>query len=136
MTDYDVRTYEEIVAVFNDSNLEYYLTEYDLGNDFNNEVFIPLSKFYKNAGNPVTMFIDEDLEYLRQTLITDTKNFLLYKASYTYRTSYGTQALNCWKNYDYSDEESASMNREFNDLATSVWDSYCDLIKRFKRKLA
>ena len=61
--------------------------------------------------------------------------FLMYKATNTFPTRHGTQAIYTWENDDYDDKERAHINMEFNDLATAVWTAYKSFVKVCKRKL-
>lgn len=134
--EYDVELYNEILRIFSSPNLDYYLSEYDLGNDFKNEVFEPLYEFSWMMTKPTSIFIDPELESLKMDLIDKVEKFNLYKATNTFPTKFDTQALGCWKNYKYSYEESSKINSEFNDLATDIWESYSKFIIGCRRKLS
>lgn len=133
---YDIELFEKIHVIFIDRNLEYYLTDFDLGNDFDNEIFKPLWDFAYMMNNPSSVFIDTELESLKQILAKAVAQFNTYKATNTISTSLGTQALKCWKNKSYSYEDCRKMNREFNDLASEVWNAYSQLIIACRRNLA
>lgn len=133
---YDIELYEKIENLFSAPNLEYYLNDCDLGNDFENKIFQPLWEFSFMMNNPTSVFIDAELEHLKKVLVGKVDRFNTYKATNTFPTSFGTQALRCWKNEDYTYEESRRIINEFNDLASSVWDAYSQLIITCRRNLS
>lgn len=133
---YDIELFERIKDVFSSPNLEYYLTDYDLGNDFDNVIFEPLWDFLYIMKNPAYGFIDTELESLKQNLSKTVALFNTYKGMNTIPTSLGTQALKCWKNKSYSHEECREMANAFNDLASEVWNAYSQLIIACRRNLA
>ncbi|WP_297520259.1 HNH endonuclease signature motif containing protein [uncultured Clostridium sp.] len=130
----DEKIYEEVKDIFKTGNLEYYLTEVDLGNDFDNKEFRPLSELSNLARNPEYEFIDSDLRGAMNNLINVINKFLLYKGKNTFPTSLGTQAIKTWKNYKYTPEESMKINNKFNELADEVWANYCTFVRVFKSK--
>lgn len=132
---HDIELYNMIKAIFNSPNLKDYLSEYDLGNDFDNNVFTPLYELSLKENDVEFEFVDDEIEGYKLKLFQSIMRFLNYKAANTWPTDFGTQALGTWKNYDYTHEESRKIIREFNDLASGVWDTYSDLIRVCKRKL-
>lgn len=133
---YDVELYEEIVSIFSTTNLEYYLSDYDLGNDFDARVFDPLYEFLLMMDRPTSVFVDSTLESLRGDLISRVERFNLHLTFNTFPTKKGTQALDCWRNDRYSYDESLKLSKEFNDLASAVWISYSNLIIACRKKLS
>lgn len=85
---------------------------------------------------PTSVFIDYELESLKTDLANKVEKFNLYKATNTFPTKLGTQALGCWKNDRYSYDESSKMNSIFNDLATDICSSYSNLIIACRKKLS
>lgn len=127
--------YKEIKKLFKSPNLKYYLTEVDLGNDFDNEIFYPLNELMQHDNDPNYEFIDYEIEEYRKNLFAKVNEFLIYKAINTFPTDIGTQAIYTWKNYDYNSEERSNINMEFNNLATAIWDAYKAFINICKRNL-
>lgn len=132
---WDIETLEKIQREFNSKNLQYYLTEYDLSNDYHIEVFDPLNTLIWEKDNPRFSFVDSDLENCKIDLLNSIDNFIDFKCANTFPTKIGTQAIKTWKNYKYTDEEAFLINKEFNDLASDVWNNYCNLIKMYKEKI-
>lgn len=132
---YDTILYNNIRNTFSSSNLNYYLTEYDLGNDFDNSVFAPLMELEYRKNDPEYEFVDEEIETYKLNLLQSISNFLWYKSINTFPTNLGTQAIRTWKNDDYDYREKSRINQEFNDLASDIWQKYCELVKVCKRKL-
>ena len=64
---YDTILYKNIRNIFSSSNLNYYLTEYDLGNDFDNSVFAPLMELEYRKNDPEYEFVDEEIETYKLT---------------------------------------------------------------------
>lgn len=133
--DEDRRLYEEIKSIFKSPNLKDYLTEVDLGNDFDNSIFTPLNKLMYTNDDPDYEFVDCEIEEYRKRLMKAVNEFLNYKATNTLSTNLGTQAIYTWKNDDYDFQESSHINMKFNDLATAIWVAYKALISVCKRKL-
>lgn len=131
----DKKLYEEIKAIFKSPNLKYYLTEVDLGNDFDNSIFLPLNQLMFLSDDPDYEFVDYEIEDYRKKLFEAINEFLSYKAVNTFPTNLGTQAIYTWKNDDYNFQESIHINMEFNNLATAVWDAYKAFVSVAKRKL-
>lgn len=134
LKDCDKSLYEYIKNVFGSPNLKYYLTEVDLGNDFNNEIFNPLSELYYLSNDPNYSFVDNELDKAMNNLVNSISTFLSYKAINTFPTNFGTQAVQTCKNCDYTQQESMRIIREFNDLATDIWSNYCILVKMFRER--
>lgn len=132
---YDIELFEKIKNIFNSPNLEYYLTEYDLGNDFDNNIFSPLMELLYLKDNPEFKFVDKEIENYRIKLINIIYEFISYKAINTFPTEINTQAIKTWKNYKFSDKERQAINGKFNYLATSIWQKYCDLVQICRYKL-
>ena len=131
----DKKLYKEIKKVFKSPNLEYYLTEVNLGDDFDNSIFYPLNVLIQHNDDPDYEFLDNEIESYKKQLFTAIVEFLMYKATNTFPTRHGTQAIYTWENDDYDDKERAHINMEFNDLATAVWTAYKSFVKVCKRKL-
>lgn len=127
--------YQKIKELFQSPNLMYYLTEYDLGNDFDNRVFYPFHQLLSYNDDPDYEFVDYEIESYKRNLFDSVNSFLSYKATNTFPTNIGTQAIYTWKNDDYDFKESIHINIEFNNLATAVWDAYKAFISICKRKL-
>lgn len=132
---YDKTLYNKIRNIFSSPNLNYYLTEYDLGNDFDNHIFAPLMELEHIKNDPEYEFVDEEIEKYKLNLFRSVSNFLSYKSINTFPTNLGTQAIKTWKNYNYDYSEKSFINQEFNDLASDIWQKYCELVKVCKRKL-
>lgn len=131
----DIEIIEKIKKEFSSENLKYYLTEYDLGNDYNIEVFNPLNNLFWQNNDPNFSFIDIELEKYKNNLLASIDKFITFRCLNTFPTKLGTQAIKTWKNDNYTDEERSKINNEFNDLASNIWENYCSLIKVYKSKL-
>lgn len=132
---YDIELFERIKEMFNSPNLQYYLTEYDLSNDFDNRVFSPLTEFIYLKSNPEYRFVDEEIERYNILLTKSVEEFVGFKGVNTFVTKLGTQAIKTWRSNYYSYEESSSINNKFNNLATDIWRKYSDLVRICKYKL-
>lgn len=131
----DKELYQKIKGLFQSPNLQYYLTEVDLGNDFDNSIFYPLNELMQYNDDPDYEFVDCEIENYKKILFDAVDKFLSYKAVNTFPTDIGTQAIYTWKNDDYDFKESLHINMEFNDLATAIWDAYKAFVGICKRKL-
>lgn len=127
--------YQKIKEKFQSADLKAYLTEYDLGNDFRDQVFYPLNEIVQYSDDPDYEFVDYEIEEYKKKLFLAINNFLNYKAINTFATKLGTQAIYTWKNNDYDYEEKLRINMKFNNLATAVWNAYKEFIRVCKRKL-
>ncbi|MCI9978299.1 HNH endonuclease [Clostridioides difficile] len=131
----DKQLFEKIQAVFNAPNMQYYLVEVDLGNDFDNNVFEPLAELAFEKENPNFEFVDNELEMHKKNLIKSLDDFLFFKAFKTAPTHLGTQALISWKNENFTYEQSRELSMQFNNLATNLWNSYKELNRICRAKL-
>lgn len=127
VSSFDIQLFEKIRKIFNSPNLQYYLVDYDLGNDFENSVFNPLGELVFEKENPDFEFIDTELETYKKKLFNSLENFLAFKAIKTAPTHFGTQALISWKNDNFTFEQAQELSRQFNQLATDLWNSYKEL---------
>jgi hypothetical protein len=133
----DFQLYNEIKIMLSDTNLEYYLSDFDLGNSFNNDVFSSLNGFLYSSNKPEFEFIDEELEKLKGNLANSITRFLSFKAVNTFATDTGQQAIKCWhESRDFYDEEDRKSVAEFNGLADEVWNDYCYFVKECRRRFA
>jgi hypothetical protein len=132
----DVDLFNEIKNMFDNRNLEYYLSEYDLGGDFDNTIFSNLNEFYYSCSRPEFEFIDEELEKLKGNLYQSVNDFLSFKAINTFSTNIGTQAIRSWHDKDIYDDEDNKLVKQFNDLASDLWDKYKVLVKECRKKFA
>ncbi|MCH5138165.1 HNH endonuclease [Clostridiaceae bacterium UIB06] len=131
----DIDLYRKIKNVFDDQNLQYYLREYDLGNDFDNNVFNGLNTLYYLVDNPNFEFLDSEIEKLKRILMSNIAHFISYKATNTFITKHGTKALKVWFTEDgWTYEEQLQMSNAFNKLANDIWNSYCNLVEICRRK--
>lgn len=131
----DKLLYKKIKGLFESPNLQYYLTEFDLGNDFDNRIFYPLNQLMQYNDDPDYEFVDYEIEMYKKSLFDAVNVFLNYKAINTFPTNIGTQAIYTWKNDRYDFEECLRINMEFNNLATEIWEAYKVFIRICKRKL-
>lgn len=129
----DYELYLKIKNVFSDSTLEYYLTELNLGDAFNNDVFNGLNDIYYSSNKPEFEFIDEELEKLKGKLLNSISSFIFFKAINTFRTDEGKHAIS--ESAFYDDDDLASVN-EFNSLAADIWSNYCSLIRECRRRFS
>lgn len=120
----DKKLFEKIQAIFNEPNLYYYLVELDLGNDFNNKVFEPLTILLFERNNPDYEFVDEKINSAMKELFQSIENFVDFKAINTAPTNLSTQALTSWKNEDFTYEQHRELSMQFNELATEIWNKY------------
>ena len=134
--DEDREIYSEIKNIFKSPNLKYYLTEVDLGNDFDNSIFYPLNRILDMEDDPEYEFVDSEIENYKRELFSAVNNFLGYKAINTFPTDIGTHAIRTWKNDDFTYQERVHINQEFNDLATGVWDAYKAFVSICKKRLS
>lgn len=132
----DIELYLKIKGIFDDPNLQRYLNDLDLGNDFNNDVFDGLFSLENLAKDPCFEFLDCEIEKSKGLILSNILKFLSYKSVNTLRTNNGRQIL---KNYSKDagvDKERIAKTHEFNQLADNVWNSYCDFIRLCRRKFA
>lgn len=127
---FDKRNAEHIISVFDNQNLKYYLTEVDLSDDFDNDVFAPLlDLYYAYNNNPHMQFLDKHLSKVVYRLFITIRCFFEFKAINTFSTNLGTQALKTWRNNDYNEEEKRELSKCFHDRAEAVWNDYCEFVK-------
>ena len=131
----DKQLFEKIQTMFNEPNLYYYLVELDLGNDFNNKVFEPLTILLFEKENPDYEFVDEEINFAMKELLQSIENFVNFKAIKTAPTNFGTQALISWKNDHFTYEQHRELSMQFNELVTEIWKKYKILNRLCKVKL-
>ncbi|WFA07621.1 HNH endonuclease signature motif containing protein [Tissierella sp. Yu-01] len=133
----DYELFQTITVVFGNSSLQYYLTEFDFGADFDNSVFKELYNLEYSFKKPEFEFIDSELEKLKGNLANSISTFSSFKAVNTFRTDHGTQAIRAWfNNYDFYDTEDMKIVDGLNDLATDIWNNYTSLVRECRRKFA
>lgn len=146
----DIKTFQEICSIFN-LDMKYWLNEADLGGSHPYHVFDPLSKYMYNCDNPFSEFINVEMEKLRGNLIFSIKRFLSYKAVNTFIKIIGDEnygitrswminhedwiPYNTDMSYEEYSEKYEKEAEELNQLATDVWNSYCDLVRQGRRIL-
>lgn len=131
----DIDLYHEIKLLFSIFDLKYYLTEFDLGNCFNDSVFLNLHGLITENTNPEFEFLDEEIEKLKGNLINSVKTFLSFKSQNTFTTDHGMQAIRPWfnKSGGYDDNDRKLVD-DFNSMASSVWNDYCVFVKECRRQ--
>ena len=122
----EIELFNKIDGIFQSPNITLYLSEYDFGNDYDNDILEPLNVLYNNYSNPNYHFITCELEEINMRLKKALEEFLHFKIIETGPTNIGTYALNTWHNKEYTIDEHREKSREFNKLASALWDCYCD----------
>lgn len=121
----DIELAKKIKEVFKAPDLQYYLKDYDLGGSFKKEIFYPLNELEYQFQSPEYEFVDDKVEECKKQLEYNISKFTSFKAANTFGENYGYQGLS-----DKIDWNSRNqLTDEFNELATNVWKSYCDLVK-------
>ena len=126
----DKELFEEISNIFSDSNLIYYLKEFDLGKSFDNKIFYPLNELEMKKDYPKYFFVDNELESAKNELFNSLSDFLYFKATKTFPQDNGEQKLEVYPREDFE-----KYQREFNSLATNVFENYQKLYKLGIKKM-
>lgn len=146
----DIQTFQEICHMFT-LDMKYWLNEADLGGAHPFHIFDPLSKYLYNCDDPFLEFISAEMEKLRGNLIMSIKHLLSYKSVNTFLETVGDNDLSVtrswmithqdWRprdtdmSYDEYLERYEKEAEKLNQLATDVWNSYCDFVRQGRRIL-
>ena len=113
-------------------------------------MFQGLGKYLFNLNDPFSEFIDPELEKLRGNLVSAISRFLSYKATNTFLKDINGEK-HCvtrewmvnhddWAPHSMSYEEYsvqfAEEAQKLNDLATDVWNTYCEFARQGRYRLA
>jgi len=108
-----IELFDKIDGVFQSPNMRYYLSEYDFGKDYNNDVLEPLNILYANYSNPNYHCIICETEENNMKFKKVLGNFLHFRRFETEPTNIGTYTLNRWHNKEYTIEERREKTRKF-----------------------
>ena len=145
--DEDRALFEKICAMFN-PEVELWLSQKSLAGMHPLEVFSPLGKYIDTiSGNPFEEFINIDLEELRGNLLGALRAFLHFKAIHTSYESKGEKGFyvtHLWLAerdlIPYPDQQGLIKFEEeankLDDLATDLWNKYCEFVREGRRILA
>ena len=145
----DVELFRTICDMFTPS-VKCWLIEQDIGVSHPYNVFDELAKYLYNCDDPFLEFIDPELEKMRGNLISSIREFLAYKAINTFVRNIGGRELCVTREWmvNYEDWTPRSMSYEeysvqyaeeaqtLNDLATNVWNTYCEFVRQSRHRLA
>ena len=145
----DIELFHSICELFTPS-VKCWLIENDIGGSHPYTVFQGLSKYLYGIDDPFSEFIDTELEKLRGNLISSINKFLAYKATNTFVRDFGGEK-HCvtreWMinhedwiphsmDYEEYSVQYAEEAQKLNDLATDVWDTYCEFARQGRYRLA
>lgn len=145
----DVELFRSICDLFTPS-VKCWLIENDIGGSHPYNVFDGLAKYLYTYDDSFSEFIDPELEKLRGNLISSIRKFLAYKATNTFVKNIGGENF-CvtrewmvnhedWAPHSMSYEEYsvqyAEEAQKLNDLATNVWNTYCEFARQGRYRLA
>jgi hypothetical protein len=135
------RTLAEITDALPEGSMVW-LHEKDFGGSFRWGMIEFLEKFSWLPEVPAREFLDRDLESLRLGLVASAKEFLYLATRHTDYVFPATDSdiRKIPDQYDeqdnYSDKLFHLKQREINDAAEKVWDTYQKLVRRVRLKLA
>ncbi|MDK2814036.1 MAG: hypothetical protein PWQ08_1291 [Clostridiales bacterium] len=144
----DKKLFKEISEVFTTS-VRYWLAEADIGGSHPYHTFDSFVELLHKSDDPFFEFLNVEIEKLKGSLLGSIKDFLSYKAVNTFvRNIYGEDLCvtrqwminhEDWTPHNMSYEEYSELYEEqaqkLNDLATAVWNSYCEFIRQSRRLL-
>jgi hypothetical protein len=140
--DEDKKLFEKICSIFN-KEIQFYLSEVDLAGSHPKDIFDPLYELMHENKDPSFSFINVELESMKATLIDVVNKFLNHLSLHTFligpKKPYN--ATHLWlANHGYipfPDKETYAQFHEdaktLDELATSVWKSYCTFVKDGRR---
>ena len=144
----DIELFQRICKLFTPS-IRGWLIENDLGGAHPYSVFHGLAEYLYGYDDPLSEFIDPEMEKLRGNLVSAISKFLAFKGTNTFPKDLGG-SLYCvtraWM-LDHEDWVPHTMNYEectilfaeevqkLNDLATDVWDTYCEFARQGRHRL-
>lgn len=134
----DKKLFQRICDVF-DEDLRSWLRDADLNEIHPVETFQPLKKMMYESEDPFFEFLDSELEKLRGTFFCVIQKFIRYLIEHTYPVIiedsryYATKIWCCSRGevkWDYDDyEQYKEEGRQLNQLATEVWEAYCEFVR-------
>lgn len=145
----DVELFRTICNLFTPA-VKCWLIENDIGGSHPYTVFHGLAKYLCDIDDPFSEFIDPELEKLRGNLVSSISKFLAYKATNTFVRDLGGEN-HCvtrewmvnhedWVPHSMDYEEYSALYAEeaqnLNDLATDVWNTYCEFARQGRYRLA
>lgn len=145
----DLELFQKICALFTPS-VKYWLVEKDLGGSHPYSVFQPLAEYLLYIDDPFSEFIDAELEKMRCNLNSSINKFLSYKSTNTFMRDFNGESrcvTHQWM-VEHDDWEPHSMNYEeytfrfaeevhtLNNLATALWNTYCEFARQGRYRLA
>ena len=147
----DKKLFQDVCDIFSDK-IKYWLSEASLKGAHPFDVFTPLDKFQYDSNDPFCEFLNVEMEKLRGMLLEAIKKFMFYKAINTFVQPIGGGiddfcVTRQWL-VNHEDWRPNSMNyeeysllyenqaQELDDLATAVWDSYCEFVRQGRRILS
>lgn len=145
----DVELFQSICSLFTPS-VKCWLIENDIGGSHPFIVFQDLAKYLYYADDPFSEFIDPELEKLRGNLLSSINKFLSYKAANTFLIDLHGEnycVTRAWmvdhedwvpksKSYEEYSVQYAEEAQKLNDLATDVWNTYCEFARQGRYRLA
>ena len=147
----DKKLFQDICDMFS-NNIKYWLSEASLKGAHPFDVFTPFDRFQYNSDDPFCEFLDVEMEKLRGELLNVINKFMWYKAINTFVQPIGGREDDfCvtrqwlvnhenWEPRGMSYEEYSTLYekqaQELDDLATAVWDNYCEFVRQGRRILS
>ena len=149
MCDEDIELFRKICNLFTPS-VRYWLSEMDIGGAHPYSVFIGLSEYLYGSYDPFSEFIDMEMEKLRGHLLSAIDLFLSFKAIYTFPKDINGEmyfVTHAWMinhgdfiphnmSYDEYSVQFAEESQKLNDLATNVWNVYCEFVRQGRYRIA
>ena len=145
----DIELFQRICKLFTPSIREW-LNETDLGGMHPHSTFLGLAEYLHECDDPLSEFIDPEMEKLRGNLVSAISKFLAFKATNTFLKDIGGTTYCVTRSWmvDHEDWYPHTMSYEeysikfaeevqkLNDLATDVWDKYCEFARQGRHRLA
>ena len=138
----DKKLFQQICDVF-DEDLGSWLRNSDLNEIHPSETFQPLKKMMYEAEDPFFEFLDPELEKLRGTFFFVIQKFIRYLVENTYPAIIGNSSYDATKTWhcnhgklewDYEEyQQYEEEGRRLNQLATEVWEAYCEFVRNGRR---
>lgn len=144
----DKKLFHNICSVFS-SDIKYWLLDADIGGSHPYNVFDPFNELIHISNDPFNEFLDVQMEKFRGNLLGAIKKFMLYKSVNTFVREIAGNNLCVTRQWMTNHEDWIPQNmsyekysllyesqaNELNDLATAVWNNYCEFSRQGRRLL-
>lgn len=144
----DIQLFQKICDIFTD-DIRMWLSELDIGGSHPYSVFDPFSLLLHKCDDPFYEFLNVEIEKLKGNLVSSLKAFMSFKSANTFVKTVAGQELfvtrqwmtnhEDWVPQSMSYEEYSKLYEDqantLNDLASKVWDNYCEFVRQSRRIL-